>query len=671
MASGRDPAYRIREEGKEGELSMTVHISRVEIKNFRNFGHLVLDPFPARAVIVGENGVGKSNLLHALRLVLDPSLPDSARQLRAEDVWEGGAKSLAQGVVVTVAIELSGFDDDDDAKAVLSKCTVGFDPYVARMTYRFVPRSEVAVVNEAGDVFIEGLDRPLTSADYLYATYGGDDEGNDATRVRRDVALRVLHALRDAESDLQNWRRNPLRDLLERLPLDAANLESTALNIAAAVDQLRLDPNVSTLEGHLMARLNSMTGPRRPLQPSLGFASTAPDELVRAVRLFIDAGRRHQVADASLGGANVLYLGLLLESLTQQRLQDEFVTTILAVEEPEAHLHVSLQRRLFSYLLRSEPTLLLTTHSPHIAAVTPLHSLVVLRNSNSGTVGHTTAGLAVSDRQKTDLERYLDVSRAEILFASSVILVEGLAELYVIPALANAAGFDLDSHGVIVASVHGTDFAPFVRLLGDAGLDTPWVVVTDGDPDGRSPARREAGLRRALRLLSAGPEREALEANINALAGSDSTATDGSRSDLVAQFASAGIFVGDQTLEVDLSTLFEKQFVGAFNELPTSAGARSDVRDGLENEEQEVPDPEVRSAMLGRIETLGKGRFAQRLAAHIETLDLGTFLGDQGIEIDGDLLDVGSAAYVLRALDHVSHLVRGVPLLDEQPGSEE
>ncbi|WP_282704024.1 AAA family ATPase [Streptomyces sp. CC219B] len=61
---------------------MGLHISRIEIRNVRNFEHLVIDNFPAHAVIVGENGVGTSNLLKAIRLVLDPSLPDSRRLLR-------------------------------------------------------------------------------------------------------------------------------------------------------------------------------------------------------------------------------------------------------------------------------------------------------------------------------------------------------------------------------------------------------------------------------------------------------------------------------------------------------------------------------------------------------------------------------------------------------------
>lgn len=43
-------------------------------------------------VVVGENRVGKSNLLYALQLVLDPTLPDSARQLGLSDFWDGLVK---------------------------------------------------------------------------------------------------------------------------------------------------------------------------------------------------------------------------------------------------------------------------------------------------------------------------------------------------------------------------------------------------------------------------------------------------------------------------------------------------------------------------------------------------------------------------------------------------
>jgi len=65
-----------------------MRIARISIQHFRNFKSLDFS-VGNHAVIVGENEVGKSNLLFALHLILDPSLPDSARQLRLEDFWDG------------------------------------------------------------------------------------------------------------------------------------------------------------------------------------------------------------------------------------------------------------------------------------------------------------------------------------------------------------------------------------------------------------------------------------------------------------------------------------------------------------------------------------------------------------------------------------------------------
>jgi predicted ATP-dependent endonuclease of OLD family len=57
-----------------------MYLSRIAIGNFRNFRNLDV-ALAGNVVIVGENRVGKSNLLYGLRLIFDPSLPDSARDL--------------------------------------------------------------------------------------------------------------------------------------------------------------------------------------------------------------------------------------------------------------------------------------------------------------------------------------------------------------------------------------------------------------------------------------------------------------------------------------------------------------------------------------------------------------------------------------------------------------
>lgn len=641
---------------------MGLHISRIEVRNFRNFKHLVIEKFPARAVITGENGVGKSNLLEALRLVLDPSLPNTRRRLRDEDIWDGHPSGLAAGVEVFIAIELQGYDDDDAAKAILgTDFTVSQSPLTARLTYRFAPKPDLGILTGA-----HVSPRPLTAQDYDFIVFGGLRETTEVWPIQRDLAVRVLPALRDAENDLKNWRRSPLRDLLERLPLDDATLMSTTAAITEAVDQLTKDANVAKLQEHLTRRFGAMLGQRMAVEPTLGFASSQPDELIRSVRLFLDAERRRGVSEASLGSANVIYLGLLLEVLAQQRKDDQFVASVVAVEEPEAHIYVSLQRHLFRYLLRSESALLLTTHSPNIAAVAPIGSFVVLRATDAGTVGYSTVDLPVTPAEAEDLERYLDVTRAEVLFSTAVILVEGLGEIYIIPALASAAGFDLDAYGVVVASVHGTDFKPYRTLLGTAGLNTPHVIITDGDatPDARK--YEEAGIKRGAKLLT-GTVATAMMTSITNLPPRTDPARASQREAIVAQLRDEDIFVGAQTLETDLCAVFGPEIIAAFNELNTYQAAQDDVRDGVTNETAPVPDPALRKAMMDRIGNLSKGRFAQRLASHIARLDLPTRLAEVAGAQDGDDVEtvlgrLGPASYLFQALNKVSRSVRGTAL---------
>ncbi len=72
-----------------------MRLSRLAISNFRNFQSVDI-ALSNHALFVGENQVGKSNLIHAIRLVLDASLSDSSRQLRLEDFWDGLPRPLSK-----------------------------------------------------------------------------------------------------------------------------------------------------------------------------------------------------------------------------------------------------------------------------------------------------------------------------------------------------------------------------------------------------------------------------------------------------------------------------------------------------------------------------------------------------------------------------------------------
>lgn len=106
--------------------------------------------------------------------------------------------------------------------------------------------------------------------------------------------------------------------------------------------------------------------------------------------------------------------------------------TILAIEEPEAHLHPVNQRLIYKDVIKnSNNSVLLTTHSTHITSIAPIESIVHHHEKKkAGTVIHATTDMPIATGEFLDVGRYLDVKRGEIYLGKAVILVEGIAEEY-------------------------------------------------------------------------------------------------------------------------------------------------------------------------------------------------------------------------------------------------
>jgi putative ATP-dependent endonuclease of the OLD family len=169
-------------------------------------------------------------------------------------------------------------------------------------------------------------------------------------------------------------------------------------------------------------------------------------------------------------------------------------------------------------------------------------------------------------------------------------------------------------------------------------------------------------LRRAVDILPESEDRSRLrQAFRDVLTSSD----EGDRTAIVDELGQHGLFVGQQTLELDLCSLLGDQMIAAFNELPATVRARQDLAAGVANERSRTPQATERAAMLRRIETVGKGRYAQRLAAYIADSDLAALVEESGGDPTTEPIEAGPASYLLNALDRVSWIVRGRPLLAE------
>jgi putative ATP-dependent endonuclease of OLD family len=244
-------------------------------------------------------------------------------------------------------------------------------------------------------------------------------------------------------------------------------------------------------------------------------------------------------------------------------------------------LHPHLQRLIFRRLLGlagDSQTVMVTTQSPHIASVADPRSLIVLRTdaATGASMACTAHDAALNETEWADIARYLDTTRAEMVFARAVLLVEGFAEEVVVPVLAAQVGLDLDKLGITVCAIHGTHFGSYVAFCEALGIR--WAVLTDGDPSAAT-----TGANRAATLLT-------------------DLGRDGDP-------AAHGIFVGDTTFEYDVVSVAANQPV-CYDTLSGLCAAPS--QKVIEGWDEAAPDHDVFMKIVTNAG--GKGRYAQRLA---------------------------------------------------------
>ncbi len=190
------------------------------------------------------------------------------------------------------------------------------------------------------------------------------------------------------------------------------------------------------------------------------------------------------------------------------------------------------------------------------------------------------------------------MTRGELFFARGIIFVEGDAERFLIPAYANALGIDLDALGVTVCSVASANFLPYVKLVEPNALNIPFVVITDLDPTESGTPLAESRVRN---IMGVWLDERTFADKVNAL---------------LKQAELVGIFVNERTLEVEL---FKAGMGPAMAKvLSKHANTWGVKRQGWMQGWIDDPTTLDEDKLLGWVEEVSKGRFAQALAGHVE-----------------------------------------------------
>jgi len=291
-----------------------------------------------------------------------------------------------------------------------------------------------------------------------------------------------LQPLRDASQSLRPSRTSQLARLFHLL---ADDLGRDGINAALKTldDELKKQKPIISADDAIKARHSSMLGPQLAQSLELGLSGTDVQRLAARISLIVDT---FEIEQNGLGFNNLIFMAVVLSELTKN---PEANYRGLIIEEPEAHLHPQLQAVLLSYLETIKAVegekpvqLFVTSHSPNFASIADLDSLTCLVDTGTNVETFSPRTITFEKGKREKLERYLDVTRAELFFARRIIFVEGAAELMLVSVLAQKAGFKLREHGVSLISVEGLNFDSFLPLFGAKALKIPVALLTDADP---------------------------------------------------------------------------------------------------------------------------------------------------------------------------------------------
>lgn len=433
-------------------------LKNLYIKGFRNFREVSVN-FNEHSLMIGANDVGKTNLIYALRILLDRSFSDYDYELAEsdffayEDTHEIIIRAFFEDITEECVIARLPGKISDDGKMVLQ--------YAATINNGKVEYQFFCGKSESEEDLKE-IDSPYYRK-YLNLKY---------ISSRREFWNYINKTKKEL---LQQAKENRTADVVEADDALYDEIEQKLQEVDSKIPKLSYVKNATE---HLNKELDKLSIHNREQQVVFDTASTDIDRVIQNVSVISKYGDKKLIIGGE-GRINQIYLSLWASQNQHTEISNE--VSIICIEEPEAYLHPHQQREVATYLGRTlQGQVILSSHSPYIVSEFSPNSIIRLYKQNTHDTSVASNGCSDVIAEGIDDFGYrMSVIPAEAFFSDCVILVEGPSEMVFYKTLAKQIGIDLDRLNISVLSVEGVSFPTYMKILN--AMHIYWISRTDND----------------------------------------------------------------------------------------------------------------------------------------------------------------------------------------------